>query len=199
MNATKKKTRPVLNVRKGSVLERLLAVLTEPERAELLRVAAHGTWTDLKLWFDAHGISAGDSSISRSRDKLQLAAEGLLKRNQAIGVIRQHAAEAGVTLTQAALEEGAIAVADILDGAVDPTSEAGQKLLLSGLGVLTGVRNSEVAADRVKASREIRALAERRLKILEDREAKTKAVVADTKLTPAEKEREMKRLLGVAG
>jgi hypothetical protein len=75
-------------------------------------------------------------------------------------------------------------VTDILDAAEDPQSAEAQKLLLAALPALTGARNSEIAADRVRASREALALAERRLALAEKKLAEAEKVVTATKLTP---------------
>ena len=81
-----------------------------------------------------------------------------------------------------------MAVGDLLDAAIDPGSAEGQQLLLKGLAALTGARSVEIAAERVTVAKGVLDVAERRVKLLEDRaaEAKAKLTAVATKggLTP---------------
>ena len=169
--------------------------LPEAARAKLAAlVAGNAPLKAIQSLFAGHGIELSQTGAARAHHRLAAAADRLLQKSAALKVLRENAAKQGITLTGAALEQAVLAVGDLLDASVDPTSEEGQQLLLKGLTGLTGARAVEV-----RATQGNRALdqTDRRLKLLEDRDAKTRAVVTDTKLTPAEKEAEFKRILGV--
>lgn len=156
-----------MNARKKTRADAAEQRLTAVERAELEKmVAANCSLRDLMAWCESHGAPVGLATASRMHARLRAAADRILKRNAAIDVVRRSAAKAGVTLTQAALEQGAIAVGDILDGGADPASEEGQKLLLAGLAALTSVRAVEVADKRVNIARDQVRLQRDRIEVL---------------------------------
>ena len=134
---------------------------------------------------------------ARAHHRLATAADRLLQKSAALKVLRENAAKQGITLTGAALEQAVLAVGDLLDASVDPTSEEGQQLLLKGLTGLTGARSVEFEAVRVGVAKGVLGVAERRLKLLEDRETKAKAIVGDKQLTDAEKSARMKEVFGL--
>lgn len=145
--------------RSDAKVNELEAKIPETMRGELRQIALHGSLQDLRNFAESVGVSMSLASASRNALKLRGQADRILKRNQAMDLVRKEAEKAGITLTQAALEQGAIAVGDILDAGSDPTSEEGQKLLLSGLSVLTGVRNSELKDRAVRAKEKELSLA----------------------------------------
>lgn len=185
-------------LRSDAKLAALDRVLTPVEREELQRIAQNGSLADLQAFGAAHGVPLPLATASRTAAKLRAAAQRIVEREQVLRAIRAAAAKSGTTLTQAALEQSVVAIGDILDAGSAPETDEGQKLLLSGLSVLTGVRNSEIAADRVRASREALALAERRVKLLEAKQAEAGQVVADKTLSAAERERKLKDIFGIA-
>lgn len=77
----------------------------------------------------------------------------------------------------------------------------GQQLPLKNLKDLTiimteGLRDS-IAREKITLGREKLAQMDRRLKLLEAREAKTREVVTDAKLSPEEKEARVKEIFGI--
>lgn len=118
---------------------------SDAARAELTALVMNNAGLDeIVACFGKYGITISTMSASRVFDRVQAAADRLLKRNASLEVIRKDADKRGITLTQAALEQGAIAVGDIIDGSAAPETEEGQKLLLDGVSVLTGVRIAEL-------------------------------------------------------
>jgi hypothetical protein len=187
----------VAKLRSDSKLADLERRLTAVERDELVRIARHGSLADLRTFAESHGVPVSLAGSSRMALRLRNAADRLLKRNAALAVLRQEAEKSGITLTGAALDQIALALSDTLDAAAAPDSPEGRKLLLGAATALTGIRNSEIGADRVRASREALALAERRVQLLEQKQAEAGKVVADTKLSPAERERKLKDIFGI--
>lgn len=184
-------------LRSDSKLAALDRALTAAERADLQRIAQAGSLAELQAFAAQRGIALPLATASRTAAKLRAAAQRIVERERVLAAIRAAAESSGVTLTQAALEQSVIAVGDILDASSDPNTDEGRKLLLSGLSALTGVRNSEIAADRVRASREALALAERRIKLLEAKQSEAGKVVADQRLTPEQRERKLKEIFGI--
>ena len=183
--------------RSDAKVNELMAKIPETMRDEILKIAQNGSLQDLRNFAESVGVDMSLASASRNALKLRAKADQILKRNQAMALVREQAEKAGITLTQAALEQGAIAVGDILDAGSDPTSEEGQKLLLSGLSVLTGVRNSEIAADRVKAAKDALKLAERKVAMMEAKMAAAREIVEAPKMSAKEREVKLKEIFGI--
>lgn len=172
--------------REGSAVREL----SDLEFAELKSgIGAGWSFTQVNTWLVGHGKTLGLGNVKNIRDKIAAAADRLLARAATLKALREVAEKSGITLTGAALEQAVVSVGDLLDAAVDPSSEEGQQLLLQGLAGLTGARSVELQAARVGVAKGVLGVAERRLALLEDhaREAKAKltAVVSKGGLTPA--------------
>jgi hypothetical protein len=183
--------------RSDAKVNELESKLTPELRDELRRISLNGSLQDLRNFAESVGVSMSLASASRNALKLRASADRIMKRNEAMDLVRKEAEKAGITLTQAALEQGAIAIGDILDAGSDPTSEEGQKLLLNGLGTLTGIRNTEIAADRVKTARGALALAERKVAMLEAKMAAAREIVEAPKMSAQERDRKLKEIFGI--
>ena len=165
---------------RGDAAENRLPAQAREELAAL--VNANAPLKQIQSLFDRHGVDLSLTGAARAHHRIKAAADRLLQRAATLHALRQLATKQGVTLTGAALEQATVAVGDLLDASVDPGSEEGQQLLLKGLTALTGARSVEIQADRVGVAKGVLAIADRRVKLLEDRAADAKekltAVVA---------------------
>lgn len=172
--------------------------LPEAGRAELAGlVAVNAPLKDIVALFASYNITIPAKTGAAVHHRLTAAQQRLATRAATIKAMREVAARSGITLTEAALDTATSAVGDLLDAQIAPDTEEGQQLLLKALSGLTGARSVEVSAARVGVAKGALAVAEKKLQILIDREAKTKAVVADAKLTPAEREQKLKEIFGL--
>ncbi len=154
--------------------------LPEAGRAELAAlVAANAPLKDIVALFAKHGHTIPPKTASAAHHRLTAAQQRLANRAATIKAMRDVAARSGITLTEAALDTATNAVGDLLDAQIAPETEEGQQLLLKALTGLTGARSVEVSAERVGVAKGALAVAERKVKLLEDREAKIAAIVGD--------------------
>lgn len=169
--------------------------LTVVERDELAAIiAANAPLKEIVGWFESHGFELSIPGAARVHKRLTAAQQRLATRAATIKAMRDVAAKHGITLTEAALDTATSAVGDLLDAQIAPETEEGQQLLLKALTGLTGARSVEV---RAKLGARAQDQTDRKLALLEKRDAASKKVIENPKLTPAEKEAEMKRILGV--
>ena len=154
--------------------------LPEAGRAELAGlVAVNAPLKDIVALFAKHGHTIPPKTASAAHHRLTAAQQRLANRAATIKAMRDVAARHGVTLTEAALDTATNAVGDLLDAQIAPETEEGQQLLLKALTGLTGARSVEVSAERVGVTKGALAIAKRKQKLLEDREAKIAAIVGD--------------------
>jgi hypothetical protein len=171
--------------------------LPEAGRAELAAlVAANAPLKDIVALFASYGHTIPPKTASAAHHRLTAAQQRLANRAATIKAMRDVAARHGVTLTEAALDTATNAVGDLLDAQIAPDTEEGQQLLLKALTGLTGARSVEVSAERVGVAKGALVVAERKLALLEAKEAKAKAIVADTKLTAAEQAARLREIFG---
>jgi hypothetical protein len=162
---------------RGDAAEHKLPPQARDELAAL--VTANAPLKTIQALFDRHGVDLSLQGAARAHHRVKAAADRLLARSATLHALRKLAEKQGITLTGAALEQATVAVGDLLDASVDPGSEEGQQLLLKGLTALTGARSVEIQAERVGVAKGALSVAERKLKLLEEREAKIAAIVGD--------------------
>ncbi len=162
---------------RGNVIESRLPAAGLAELEAL--VARNALLKDIVALFASYGIKIPAKTASKAHHRLTAAQQRLANRAATIKAMRDVAARSGITLTEAALDTATNAVGDLLDAQIAPETEEGQQLLLKALTGLTGARSVEVSAERVGVAKGALAVAERKLQLLEQREAKIAAIVGD--------------------
>jgi len=159
------------------------------------------TFSGYQKFLAKHGITIGKGNISVQKSRFNGVAERLGMVSHSIDELAKRDPKKDLRALGAVVTDMAIAL-----GA--PQDPVAQKMLLDSVGALTGVVGVDVADKRVAQQgalnlaklaidREKLAQAERKLAILEAREAKTKAIVGDKQLTDAEKSARMKEVFGL--
>lgn len=165
---------------KHSVFNRL----SDDRKDSILEYAESHTLKEILSWLKDDGLSVKRSALSRWL---------LLERHQRRAEDRQAQIDAIIKTAQ---DRGEIKTADELRQAGQILME---KVALSAEDPKLWFLTESLALKREKQviQRGALALMERRVKLLEEREAKTRQIVTSTKLTPEEKEARVKQALGI--
>lgn len=147
-------------------------------------------------WLADHKIDLSKKNVYRTRDRLK---DALAAVNEGAEIMREFSKHGGDVASS--LQAGR-AVANLVIARQNPDDPESQQLMLNSVNTLTGIATVEVRkhlGERTADQRDtLLAQQERKIKLLEARESKAKAIMGDAQLTPEQKAARMKEVFGIA-